>query len=125
MAPARNKACAKTLTNTRESRHFAARQAQGSSSEASGKFHVLVAKEEYVMKKFALVLAAAACLLIAPAVVQSTSAETYVRSSSDWWGSSATRSRAQVVVGGSNCRMVTTKIKRNGKVIIRKVRKCG
>ena len=78
------------------------------------------------MKKFALVLAAAAGLLMAPAVVQSTSAETYVRSSSDWWGGpSATRSRAQVVVGSQNCRMVTTKIKRNGKVIIRKVRKCG
>jgi len=79
------------------------------------------------MKKFALVLAAAAGLVMAPAVVQSTSAETYVRtSSSDWWGgSSAYRSRAQVVVAGSKCRMVTTKIKRNGKVIIRKVRKCG
>jgi len=79
-------------------------------------------QEECAMKK--LILLAAAAAFLAPAMISSAGAETVnVRI-----GTPAYRAQAQervVVRSGSDCRMVTTKIKQRGKTIIKKVRKCG
>ena len=73
------------------------------------------------MKK--LILLAAAAAFLAPAMISSAGAESVnVRI-----GTPAYRAQAQervVVRSGSDCRMVTTKIKQHGKTIIKKVRKC-
>jgi hypothetical protein len=76
------------------------------------------------MKK--LILLAAAAAFLAPAMISSAGAEgaaVNIRV-----GTPAYRAQAQervVVRTGTSCRMVTTKIKRGNKTIIKKVRKCG
>jgi hypothetical protein len=90
-------------------------------------------KEEYAMKKFALVIAAAACLLTVPAVVQPANAETDVRigvndrHDNGWhngWRHRGIHSRAEVVVGRPHCRTIIIRKHRGNATIVRKIRQC-
>ena len=76
------------------------------------------------MRKIALLAVAAAFLT--PAMISAASAET--ASVNVRVGTPAYRSHAQervVVTSKPHCRMVVTKIRHNGKLIVKKVRKCN
>jgi hypothetical protein len=75
------------------------------------------------MKKLALLAVAAAFLT--PAMISAASAET--ASVNLRVGSPGYRSHAQerVIVNPSHCRTIISKTRHNGKLIVKKVRKCG